>query len=196
MRCWPCCPASSPRRWRWPPPPNCATHAMTAARYYETVWRTDHSYVSAAFGLARQRAARPETGRVRSRRSTRCPPSQRISPPRARPRSRFCSTAEPREPGRADAARCRQARGSAEPANRRHQAGDDSAAGARRGVGLAAGRAHATTPRGCSVPAFDEPGIRTGMERCYRELAHETTGMWERIALVEKANAIRPRTRV
>ena len=27
-----------------------------AARYYETVWRTDHSYVSAAFGLARQRA--------------------------------------------------------------------------------------------------------------------------------------------
>ena len=27
-----------------------------AARYYEMVWRTDHSYVSAAFGLARQRA--------------------------------------------------------------------------------------------------------------------------------------------
>ena len=43
---------------------------------------------------------------------------------------------------------------------------------------------------------FDEPDIRVGMERCYRELAHETTGMWERIALVEKANAIRPRTRV
>jgi serine/threonine-protein kinase PknG len=43
---------------------------------------------------------------------------------------------------------------------------------------------------------FDEPGIRAGMERCYRELAHETPGMWERIALVEKANAVRPRTRV
>ena len=43
---------------------------------------------------------------------------------------------------------------------------------------------------------FDEPDIRAGMERCYRELAHETTGMWERIALVEKANAVRPRTRV
>jgi serine/threonine-protein kinase PknG len=34
------------------------------------------------------------------------------------------------------------------------------------------------------------------MEHCYRELAHETTGTWERIALVEKANAVRPRTRV
>jgi len=44
--------------------------------------------------------------------------------------------------------------------------------------------------------AFDEPGIRTGMERAYRELAHEATDMWERIALVEKANTIRPRTRV
>jgi serine/threonine-protein kinase PknG len=43
---------------------------------------------------------------------------------------------------------------------------------------------------------FDEPDIRTGMERCYRELAHDSTDMWERIALVEKANEIRPRTRV
>jgi serine/threonine-protein kinase PknG len=43
---------------------------------------------------------------------------------------------------------------------------------------------------------FNEPGVRTGMERCYRELARESTGMWERIELVEKANAIRPRTRV
>ena len=49
-----------------------------AARYYETVWRTDHSKVSAAFGLARQRA-RAETGRTRSRRWTRSTPSQRIS---------------------------------------------------------------------------------------------------------------------
>ena len=44
--------------------------------------------------------------------------------------------------------------------------------------------------------AFDERDIRVGMERCYRDLAHETTDMWERIALVEKANEIRPRTRL
>ena len=42
---------------------------------------------------------------------------------------------------------------------------------------------------------FDETGVREGMERCYRALAHETIDMWERIALVEKANAVRPRTR-
>jgi serine/threonine-protein kinase PknG len=44
--------------------------------------------------------------------------------------------------------------------------------------------------------AFDEAGIRAGLERSYRALAHQTTGMWERIELVEKANTIRPRTRV
>ena len=36
--------------------PNCSDAREDAARYYEIVWRTDHSYVSAAFGLARQRA--------------------------------------------------------------------------------------------------------------------------------------------
>ena len=39
-------------------------------------------------------------------------------------------------------------------------------------------------------------GVRMGMERCCRELARESSGMGERIELAEKANAIRPRTRV
>ena len=43
---------------------------------------------------------------------------------------------------------------------------------------------------------FDEDGIRVGMEQCYRALAHETTDVWARIDLVEKANAVRPRTRL
>ncbi|MVU81012.1 protein kinase [Nocardia sp. ET3-3] len=42
--------------------------------------------------------------------------------------------------------------------------------------------------------ALDQQGVRTGLERCYRDLAHETEDMWERIALVEQANAVRPRT--
>lgn len=42
--------------------------------------------------------------------------------------------------------------------------------------------------------ALDQQGVRTGLERCYRDLAHETDDMWERIALVEQANAVRPRT--
>src|SRR5262249_50925972 len=41
--------------------------------------------------------------------------------------------------------------------------------------------------------SFDEAGIRVGMERAYRELAHETADTWERIELVERANTIRPR---
>jgi serine/threonine-protein kinase PknG len=43
---------------------------------------------------------------------------------------------------------------------------------------------------------FDIEGVRAGMEQAYRALAHEATDMWERITLVEKANAIRPRTRI
>jgi serine/threonine-protein kinase PknG len=51
------------------------------------------------------------------------------------------------------------------------------------------------TPRLLSTD-FEEPDIRIEMEKCYRELAHATSDTWDRIALVEKANAIRPRTRV
>ena len=91
--CWPRCPASSPPRWRSLPPPNCVSARDVAARYYETVWRTDHSYVSAAFGLARQRVhAGDRAGAIRA--LDEVPPTQRISRPRPRLRSRFCSTAE------------------------------------------------------------------------------------------------------
>ncbi|MGZ7008335.1 MAG: tetratricopeptide repeat protein, partial [Ilumatobacteraceae bacterium] len=43
---------------------------------------------------------------------------------------------------------------------------------------------------------FDDHGIRIGMEQCYRALARETTDGWARIDLVEKANTVRPRTRL
>ena len=43
---------------------------------------------------------------------------------------------------------------------------------------------------------FHESGLRTEMENCYRELAHDASDTWARIDLVERANAIRPRTRV
>jgi serine/threonine-protein kinase PknG len=59
---------------------------------------------------------------------------------------------------------------------------------------LLAGNKNAAT-RLLGAP-FDEAGIRAGLERSYRALAHQTVDMWERIALVEKANTIRPRTGV
>jgi serine/threonine-protein kinase PknG len=55
---------------------------------------------------------------------------------------------------------------------------------------------HKTTAGRLLGSTFDERSIRAGMERSYRELAHETTDTWDRIALVEQANEIRPRTRV
>jgi serine/threonine-protein kinase PknG len=38
---------------------------------------------------------------------------------------------------------------------------------------------------------LDQAGVRTGLERCYRDLAHETGDMWARF---DRANAIRPRS--
>ena len=40
--------------------PNAERLRQSAERYYRTLWRTDHSMVSAAFGLARQLAARDD----------------------------------------------------------------------------------------------------------------------------------------
>jgi serine/threonine-protein kinase PknG len=57
-------------------------------------------------------------------------------------------------------------------------------------------------PRG-GVPAgklldceVSETGLRLGLERCYRQLARLAETPEERIALVDRANAVRPRTLV
>ena len=78
-----------------------------AQRYYEMVWRTDHGYVSAAFGLARQRAlAGDRVGAVAA--LDEIPACLfTISPMPAPPRSRSCSRAHRPESGRADVGRRR-----------------------------------------------------------------------------------------
>ena len=123
---------------------------------------------------------------MRSRRSTRCPPSQRISPPAARDRDRDpARRPDTREPRRADAARCRQAHRGTDPGVGR-QARDDSAAGARRGVGLAAGGAHDQAPRGCSAPtstnAASGPGwnAATASWRTRRPTCGSVSRWWRR----------------
>lgn len=165
-----------------------------AARYYETVWRTDHSYVSAAFGLARHRArAGDRAGAIAALDQV----------PAA---SAHCTAA-----GTAAIEILLDGR-TAEDLDEQTllDAGKRTAAltlesTAKRAMirlcvlGAALGWLQAgNTPTAARLLGadFDERGIRTGMERCYRELAHEMTDMWERIALVEKANAVRPRTRV
>jgi serine/threonine-protein kinase PknG len=165
-----------------------------ATRYYELVWRTDRSYTSAAFGLARQRErAGDRAGAIAALDQI---PS---------------SSAYFTDAGTTAIAILLEGRTSENLDEQTLVDADRRAAAltlesnARRATirlrvlgaaldWLSAGNS-TRTPRLLGAD-FDESGLRTGMERCYRELAHETPGMWERIALVEKANTIRPRTRV
>jgi serine/threonine-protein kinase PknG len=158
------------------------------------VWRTDHSYVSAAFGLARQRArAGDRVGGITALDQV---PTES---------AHFATAAaiaieillDGRKPKDLNERTLLDA-------GKRASALTLESAAKRATIrllalGAALGWLQAgNTPKAARFLGedFDEPGIRTGMEHCYRELAHETTGTWERIALVEKANAIRPRTRV
>jgi len=165
-----------------------------AARYYEMVWRTNHTYYSAAFGLARERVrAGDRAGAITT--------LDQITTASAHFTAAATTAIEAlvgdRTPAELDEPMLLDAAGRAsaltlESATRR--------AGIRLQVFSAAlAWLHAgNTPRSAKLLGadFSEPGIRTGMEVCYRALAHETTDMWERIALVEEANAVRPRTRV
>lgn len=165
-----------------------------AAHYYETVWRTDHSYVSAAFGLARQRVHAGDRAGAISALDEVPSDSAHFTPAGANAIEILLDGRTPEnldEQTLLDAGK-RASALSLESATKR--------ATIRLGVlGAALGWLRAgnktTAPRLLGED-FDEPSIRTGMERGYRELAHDTTDMWERIALVEKANEIRPRTRV
>ena len=165
-----------------------------AARYYETVWRTDRSYVSAAFGLARQRmrvADRAGAVRVLDQVPT---DSAYFTAAGATAIEILLDGQTPDsldEKTLLDAGK-RAAALTVESTTKRAMI-RLSVLGAALGWLRAGNESSAQRLLGA---AFDEADIRTGMESAYRELAHETTDMWERIALVEKANTIRPRTRV
>jgi serine/threonine-protein kinase PknG len=165
-----------------------------AARYYETVWRTDHSYVSAAFGLARQRARAGDRAGAITALDQVPTASAHFTPAAASAIEILLDGHEAKtlkEQTLLDAGK-RTSALTLESATKR-------ATIRLLALGAALGWLQAgNTPKAARFLGedFDAPGIRTGMEHCYRELAHETTGTWERIALVEKANAIRPRTRV
>jgi serine/threonine-protein kinase PknG len=162
-----------------------------ADHFYRTVWRTDRGYVSAAFGLARALLAReerleafdvlssvPETSRHHL--------TARLAAVRAR------TAAEPDTLDEEDLVVSgallddleldveRKARASGEVLDAAFQwvlgGHADSASG---------------TVLGC---ALREEDLRVGLERCYRTLARHADNTRERIALVDSANQIRPRT--
>lgn len=166
----------------------------TAARYYDIVWRTDHGYVSAAFGLARRRARAGD-------RAAAIAALDDVPSASAYFTAAGATAIEILLDGRdaagldertlADAG-ARAGSLTVESATKRAQL-DLQVLGAAL-TWLQAG--HTPTAATLLGHHFDIPGIRCGMERCYRDLAQGSRTIWERIALVEQANAIRPRTRV
>jgi serine/threonine-protein kinase PknG len=165
-----------------------------AARYYETIWRTDRSYVSAVFGLARQRLRGADrAGAVRA--------LDQVPTDSAHFTTAGATAIEILLHGQTTEsldeqtlldAGTRTTALTVESTTKRAMI-RLSVLGAALDWLRAGNQNSATRLLGA---AFDETDIRTGMERAYRELAHATTDTWERIALVEKANTIRPRTRV
>jgi serine/threonine-protein kinase PknG len=165
-----------------------------AARYYATVWRTDRSYVSAAYGVARLRArVGDRTGAVTA--------LDQVPTDSAHFTAAGATAVEILLEGRTPESLDEQ---TLLDAGKRVGALTLESTVKRATLQLlvldAALRwlhaGHDPTATRLMGTDFDDTGIRLGMERAYRELAHEATGVWERIALVEQANEIRPRTRL
>ncbi|MCG5220124.1 tetratricopeptide repeat protein [Streptosporangium soli] len=171
----------------------CAGEPREAARLYGTIWRTDRSYVSAAFGLARVRLVEDDRiGATRVLDEVPTTSSHHIAAQMAA----VAIAVRGRDPKALPVA---ELIGAGERLN---------------DLGLDAGRRHRlaaevlTTalgwleagqrPRGQTPPLLDAPltekGVRKELERVYRTLARSSGVRQDRHAFVDKANSIRPRT--
>ncbi|WP_429455054.1 tetratricopeptide repeat protein [Nocardia sp. GP40] len=164
-----------------------------AARYYESIWRTDHGFVSAAFGLARLRRAAGD-------REAAVAVLDQVDPSSARHTDAAIAAAQTLLAGRDPADITEELlREGGSRVERLVIESKYRAAQVRRGVldaaldWLSAGNA-ATEPAPLLGHALTHAGVRTGLEGCYRDLAHDAGDMWGRIALVDRANQVRPRT--
>ncbi|WP_367128151.1 tetratricopeptide repeat protein [Saccharothrix sp. HUAS TT1] len=172
---------------------------VAAAAGYEVVWRTDHSFVSAAFGLARVLLARGEREAA-------------VDVLHSVPDTSVHHVAAQVAAVRAQIGAARDCAGGTGVAD---ALAEVVAAGARlSGLELDVARRTGLTvelldvaleslPGTGSSPAgklldceLNEVGLRLGLERCYRLLARLADTPEERIALVDRANAVRPRTLV
>ena len=166
-----------------------------AARHYETVWRTDHSYVSAAFGLARVRLRRAAQGHGDRTAAVEVLESVPV-------------TSSHHMAAQVTAV---LARTTGEPAGQELLRAGECLGGldldAERSCYLAVevlSAALAWVQSGRSPnddgellgAALTERDLRLALERRYRALARLAHQLDDRIALVDRANAIRPRTLV
>ncbi|GAB2912455.1 serine/threonine-protein kinase [Rhodococcus aerolatus] len=163
-----------------------------AQRYYEQVWRTDRSVVSAAFGLARARLrAGDRAGALRcldevpaTSRHERAARLAAVAAVLAGPADAL-TEADLREAAR------RSEQLTLDPSGH-HQVRVQVLGAALQVLGSGAGVSGAPL---LGVP-LTEAGVRGGLEAAYRGLARLSTDRLERYALVDRANAVRPRTLV
>ena len=166
---------------------------FAASRLYELVWRTDRSYVSAAFGLARvylaqgARASAVEVLESVPPSSTHFVAAQVAA---IKIKTRAVGNGSVSEGDLADAgSRLERLNLDAE---RRMRLSAEVLEAAFSWV-RAAPPGHQTPTRLLGRP-LAERDVRFGLERCYRDLARLAHTPDERIELVDRANAIRPRT--
>jgi len=168
-----------------------------AARYYEMVWTTDQSYVTAAFGLARVRLALGD--RAAAVQALDSVPASSIHYIRAQIAA-ITARIRGRAAGDLDPAEVRVAGSRLEAlgldAERRERLEAEVLEAA-----LATLRSNGSGRSGANGQAdqilgleLTERQLRVGLERTYRALAHLTQNRADRIALVDRANTVRPRT--
>ncbi len=172
----------------------CGDH-FVAARLYELVWRTDRSFVTAAFGLARTYLALGDrTGALEVLESVPDRSSHFIAAQMAVVAARTSWTPPDRltERDLLDAG-TRVERLNLDAERRARLAADVLSAAV---SWVRAGRPNPTTANGTRILGCEltERDLRFGLENCYRLLARLATTMTERVQLVDLANATRPRT--
>jgi serine/threonine-protein kinase PknG len=164
-----------------------------ARHYYQTVWRTDDSFVGAAFGVARTYAAEPGTqatmAAVRVLESV--PDSLHHHVAARLEAQRLRLSLEPDEQGLFEAAAQLQQLRLGEEQSLRHQAAIWRAAL----DWLARGGRPARPGRLLLNADLTPDGIGTALERAYLGLRRFAPGRRDRVALVRRAHAARPKSR-
>ncbi|WP_017614053.1 serine/threonine-protein kinase [Nocardiopsis salina] len=162
----------------------------TAAGLYRTVWNTDHSYVSAAFGLARIRRAQGQRARAIEVLDT-VPELSSLHVHAQTVLVALLVTGE--DPHAAD--------DFLRAGERLGRLGLDSESGDRLAVRVLEGALDWLGRGGRADPSarllgapLTEEGVRTDLERRYRALAHWARSPVDRYALVDRANSLRPKT--
>jgi serine/threonine-protein kinase PknG len=167
-----------------------------AAKFYESVWRTDHAYVSAAFGLARVRLLDADrVGSVATLESVPPSSSHHVTAQLAAIRAGMYGGAKV-EVTEGDLVTAGARLESVDlDAERRARLSIEVLEAAARWVGRVPDRpAIAVAGKRILGCALTEKDLRLGLERCYRSLARLSGSAEARIALVDRANAVRPVT--